>query len=358
MGGARWCKNCHSTHEGPTGNKCQRLDGGSVEDLQMEGAEFQASNVTDNENTISQEQARLVVQHMEQSAMSVQDTSTGDSGSSQELILMELKKISQKFGQLEDQAAKDREVLTNLVSKVNQQGMQTGSKKVNPTVSSTSLFDSHPQNQNSNVARPKTRSETQTLTSNVQGVRNVHVVQQSDLTVPSMASNVNVIPSASVQLSQGANQGVIQGTDRSHSGDINLRQQNYMQSQYRHMGPTGYLSGAFAFPQKNDIVRHTIDTSHNIRDQGGVQAPTVTWGAQSNVGNNQTGTSGNCSYVNTSNSVNTDGNNVVYFAANQTTTNQRAVQRSKLGFYVPFNSQGHIGTGRQNCHLWDSNPQR
>ena len=33
-------------------------------------------------------------------------------------------------------------------------------------------------------------------------------------------------------------------------------------------------------------------------------------------------------------------------------------QRSKLGFYVPFNSQGDIGTGPQNCHLWDSNPQR
>ena len=31
--------------------------------------------------------------------------------------------------------------------------------------------------------------------------------------------------------------------------------------------------------------------------------------------------------------------------------------KSKLGFYVPFNSQGHIGTGPQNCHLWDSNPQ-
>ena len=25
--------------------------------------------------------------------------------------------------------------------------------------------------------------------------------------------------------------------------------------------------------------------------------------------------------------------------------------KSKLGFYVPFNSQGHIGTGPQNCHL-------
>ena len=32
--------------------------------------------------------------------------------------------------------------------------------------------------------------------------------------------------------------------------------------------------------------------------------------------------------------------------------------RTKLGFYVQFNSQGHIMTGPQNCHLWDSNPQR
>ena len=30
----------------------------------------------------------------------------------------------------------------------------------------------------------------------------------------------------------------------------------------------------------------------------------------------------------------------------------------KLGFNVPFNSQGHIGTGPQHCHLWDSNSQR
>ena len=32
--------------------------------------------------------------------------------------------------------------------------------------------------------------------------------------------------------------------------------------------------------------------------------------------------------------------------------------KSKLGFNIPFNSQGHIGTGPQHCHLWDSNPQR
>ena len=31
-------------------------------------------------------------------------------------------------------------------------------------------------------------------------------------------------------------------------------------------------------------------------------------------------------------------------------------QKSKLGFNVSFNSQGHIGTVPQHCHLWDSNP--
>ena len=39
----------------------------------------------------------------------------------------------------------------------------------------------------------------------------------------------------------------------------------------------------------------------------------------------------------------------------QVVTNE---QQSKLEFYVPFNSQGHIGTGPQHCHLWESNPPR
>ena len=32
--------------------------------------------------------------------------------------------------------------------------------------------------------------------------------------------------------------------------------------------------------------------------------------------------------------------------------------KSKLGFYVPFNSRGHIERGPQHCHLWGSKPQR
>ena len=31
---------------------------------------------------------------------------------------------------------------------------------------------------------------------------------------------------------------------------------------------------------------------------------------------------------------------------------------AKVGIYVPFNSQGHIASGPEHCHLWDSNPQR
>ena len=33
--------------------------------------------------------------------------------------------------------------------------------------------------------------------------------------------------------------------------------------------------------------------------------------------------------------------------------------KSKIqGFFVPFNSQGHIATGPQHCHLWESNPHK
>ena len=31
---------------------------------------------------------------------------------------------------------------------------------------------------------------------------------------------------------------------------------------------------------------------------------------------------------------------------------QNLIQR----LYIPFNSQGHIGTGPHHCHLWESNP--
>ena len=33
----------------------------------------------------------------------------------------------------------------------------------------------------------------------------------------------------------------------------------------------------------------------------------------------------------------------------------RPKSRTKLGFYILFNRQGHIGTGSQDCHLFDLN---
>ena len=34
------------------------------------------------------------------------------------------------------------------------------------------------------------------------------------------------------------------------------------------------------------------------------------------------------------------------------------ITKSKLVFYVLFNSQGHIVTGPRYCHLWELNPYR
>ena len=46
----------------------------------------------------------------------------------------------------------------------------------------------------------------------------------------------------------------------------------------------------------------------------------------------------------------------------QKETNERVTvwgnEKSQPGFHIPFNSQGHIGTGPQHCHLWESNPHR
>ena len=99
MGGSRWCKNCPSSHEGPTGSKCQQ----SVNMKQAhtsEGAGTQASNITDQEVTVTQEQARLVADQLISSQDSTQATSTGAIGQ-QDLILLELQKMSQRLGKLE-----------------------------------------------------------------------------------------------------------------------------------------------------------------------------------------------------------------------------------------------------------------
>ena len=46
---------------------------------------------------------------------------------------------------------------------------------------------------------------------------------------------------------------------------------------------------------------------------------------------------------------------VPFLATDCVTLTSVVVVLIKLGFYVPSNSQGHIGTGSQHCNLWDSN---
>ena len=141
MGGSRWCKNCHTSHEGPTGSKCQKFDSQAQEDGDQALAENQASNIAlTNDIVLTEEQARLVAQQIDISTVNnSNDTSTGDRDidAGQQMILQELQKMSKRFGVLEEQAAKDREVLTGLVSQVQSQGQNQ--KKVKNLLSPESV---------------------------------------------------------------------------------------------------------------------------------------------------------------------------------------------------------------------------
>ena len=122
MGGSRWCKNCHTSREGPTGNKCQKFDSQAQEDGDQALLENQASNIAlSNETVVTEEHARLVAQQVDVYPVNnCQDTSTSDKeiDAGQQLILQEIQKMSKHCGMSEKQAAKDREVLTGLVSQV------------------------------------------------------------------------------------------------------------------------------------------------------------------------------------------------------------------------------------------------
>ena len=184
----------------------------------------------------------------------------------------------------------------------------------------------------------------------VQGAGNANVLQQSDVISPSGVSNVNATPICAVQLSQCVNQGVIQESDRPCSGDNNFSQLNHMQSQHRHLGATCYSTGAFTLPQAHNTLGNVTTVSHNMADHNVVHVPRLdtTLGTQSTAGNNQSITSAKSSYVNTHNSVNTDSNNVVYFTAPQTATNQGAMARGDRCQAV-VGSNKHIQVAQQNC---------
>ena len=68
-------------------------------------------------STVTSEQARLVAEHVTVVKDSSTVTSTGTSNS-QDLILAELQKMSQRFSKLEEQTSQDRSVLSELVNQV------------------------------------------------------------------------------------------------------------------------------------------------------------------------------------------------------------------------------------------------
>ena len=123
MGSARHCSHCQMSHEGPVGKRCilaqQQED--TDETLTMESG-AQASTSSLSTTTINEDQARVTENQVQTpSHTSSNATSTGASMDGQVLILAELPKISQRFGQLEEQTSKDRQILSGLVKQFNAQ---------------------------------------------------------------------------------------------------------------------------------------------------------------------------------------------------------------------------------------------
>ena len=119
MGGARYCSQCRTSHEGITGKKCQLLQQGEVEPGSSVTDNSQASNLAISDTNITGEQARLVAEQVVNSPHAT--TSTGVILSSQDIILQELQRMSQRFGRLEEKAEEDRQVLSGLVVGLNRQ---------------------------------------------------------------------------------------------------------------------------------------------------------------------------------------------------------------------------------------------
>ena len=86
----------------------------------------QASTSSLSATTINEDQARLAANQVQIPCFNSSTiTSTGASIESQALILAELQKISHRYGQLEEQTIKDRQVLSGLVKQVSVQASST-----------------------------------------------------------------------------------------------------------------------------------------------------------------------------------------------------------------------------------------
>ena len=194
MGGVRWCKNCHTSHEGPIGSKCQQFEG-----MELQTAtDTQASTGQASGSTVTSEQARLVAEHVTVVKDSSTVTSTGASNS-QDLILAELQKISQRFSKLEEQTSQDRSVLSDLVNQVHSNHQTTVPKNIisTSTWSSTSqaspsaMTAMHGQINNNNDS-----SISQSFSGNTQFVNSVNSTSlvSSGVNIPGIVQHMGARP--------------------------------------------------------------------------------------------------------------------------------------------------------------------
>ena len=107
MGGAKHYSQCQTSHEGPVGRKCvvnqqqEEVLGATSGDSQD-----QVSNILSSEHCINEEQAKIAVTQVHNlQSPDLPNTSTGASTNTQNILLAELKKISQRFGKLEEDTA-------------------------------------------------------------------------------------------------------------------------------------------------------------------------------------------------------------------------------------------------------------
>ena len=80
MGVVRWCKNCHLSHEGLTGSKCQRFEAPLQLDSSQEESGEQASNVNLRDTSVTEEQARLAAQQVEEKEIKDREDNQGTGG--------------------------------------------------------------------------------------------------------------------------------------------------------------------------------------------------------------------------------------------------------------------------------------
>ena len=111
------CSSCKQVHDGARGSKCP------LSTHQSNNPSEQADNVTVNPENISQAQAEATAnQVMVEESASNSEASASTPQASQDPVLKELLNISKRFGHLEQQAAKDRQILSGLVTEFGKQG--------------------------------------------------------------------------------------------------------------------------------------------------------------------------------------------------------------------------------------------